>query len=83
MHGFAVPINTAKVLMTRLLDVENKAVKRPWLGISGMALSPTLADALDLGTAQWVYVVTVTYDSPAQEAGLIEGGLEVDGIGKN
>ena len=75
--GFAVPINTAKELIPQF--IESETVKRPWLGISGMALSATLADSLDLGTSIGVYVIAVMPDSPAQEAGLIEGGLEVDG----
>lgn len=75
--GFAVPINTAKDLMTRFL--ENSTVKRPWLGISGTALTPALADLLDLDTSVGVYVVTVMPDSPAQGVGLRGGGLGVDG----
>ncbi|MDP6102930.1 MAG: PDZ domain-containing protein, partial [Dehalococcoidia bacterium] len=74
--GFAVPINTAKALMTRLVDVENETVKRPWLGISGGGLSPAFASAFDLGVSQGVYVATVAPDSPAQAAGLVgeDGG---------
>jgi S1-C subfamily serine protease len=77
--GFAVPINTAKLLITRFLGVEGETLKRPWLGISGTALSATIADSLGLGTSAGVYVLAVMPDSPAQEAGLIEGGFEVDG----
>ncbi len=75
--GFAVPINTAKDLLTQLMG--NTTVKRPWLGISGVALSPAVADLLDLGTSLGVYVITVLPDSPAQGAGLRGGGLGVDG----
>ena len=75
--GFAVPINTAKDLLTRFK--ENVEVKRPWLGISGMAMSPALADLLDLDTLAGVYVVTVTPDSPAQGVGLRGGSIGVDG----
>ena len=78
--GFAVPINTAKLLITKFLEIESETLKRPWLGISGIALSASLADFLNVGTSRGVYVVAVTLDSPAQEAGLIEGGLEVDEI---
>ena len=76
--GFAVPINTAKELLTQF--VENVEVRRPWLGISGMALSPALADILDVDISVGVYVVTVTQDSPAEAAGLKDGSIGVDGI---
>ena len=69
--GFAVPINTAKDLMTRFPD--NEIVKRPWLGISGTALSPTLAEILGIDTTEGVYIMTVSPGSPAEEAGLIAG----------
>ena len=74
--GFAVPINTAKELMTRFQ--ENELVRRPWLGISGAGLSPTLAEILGIDATEGVYVVTVAPGSPADEAGLIGGGN--DGI---
>ena len=72
--GFAIPINTAKDLMTRFPD--NEIVKRPWLGISGTALSPTLAEILGIDATEGVYVMTVSPGSPAQEAGLIAGGID-------
>ncbi|MFH1560343.1 MAG: trypsin-like peptidase domain-containing protein [Chloroflexota bacterium] len=75
--GFAVPINTAKDLLAQLM--ENATVRRPWLGISGMALSPALGDMLQLGTSKGVYVTEVMQDSPAQGAGLRGGGTGADG----
>ena len=63
--GFAVPINTAKELMTRFQ--ENEYVRRPWLGISGTRLSPALADVLGIDATEGVYVVTVAPGSPADE----------------
>ncbi|MBI2872219.1 MAG: trypsin-like peptidase domain-containing protein [Chloroflexi bacterium] len=76
--GFAVPINSAKTILAQLL--ESTTVKRPWLGISGMALSPDLADLLGLTTSEGIYVVTVMPDSPAQAAGLLGGGSGADGV---
>ena len=72
--GFAVPVNTAKDLMTRFL--ENELVKRPWLGISGASLSPNLAEFLGIETTEGVYIVTVSPFSPAHDAGLIPGGTD-------
>ena len=72
--GFAVPVNTAKDLMTRFL--ENELVKRPWLGISGASLSPNLAEFLGIDAGEGVYIVTVFPGGPADEAGLIPGGTD-------
>ncbi len=66
--GFAVPINTAKQSLPQML--QGGVVKKPWLGISGTALNPTLADQLKLPVKQGVYVVDVLPDSPAAKAGL-------------
>ena len=70
--GFAVPINTAKDLMAQF--VQGETVRRPWVGISGAALSPYLAEVLGLEVSKGVYISTVTSGSPAEEAGLVAGG---------
>lgn len=75
--GFAVPINTVKNILAQL--VNNTSVKRPWLGISGMALSAGLADQLGVSTLQGIYIVTVAAGSPAEQAGLRGGGVGMDG----
>ena len=72
--GFAVPVNTAKDLMIRFL--ENELVKRPWLGISGQGLTPSLAEFLGIEAREGVYVLTVSPGSPADEAGLIPAGTD-------
>lgn len=74
--GFAVSINTAKDFLAQV--EETPTVKRPWLGISGVALSANLADLLNLGISRGVYIVTVVSDSPAQAAGLRGGDTNVD-----
>ncbi len=72
--GFAVPINTVKSLLPALL--KGGEVKNPWLGISAVAISPQLVELLELPVSAGVYVVTVTTDSPAEKAGLIESGVD-------
>jgi len=72
--GFAVPINTVKSLLPALL--KGGEVKNPWLGISAVAISPQLVELLELPVSAGVYVVTVTTDSPAEQAGLIESGVD-------
>lgn len=72
--GFAVPINTAKSRMTELL--KGGSIKTPWLGIQGMPASKEVAEELNLSTDKGVYVVTVLPNSPADNAGLVAGGVD-------
>ena len=65
--GFAVPSNTLKNLMPQLL--ESSVVRRPWLGISGGAVSSDLDSPSDLPSG--IYVTQVFRNSPASRAGLI------------
>jgi len=70
--GFAVPINTAKKVLPELL--KGGAIKTPWLGIEGMAVSKDLADELGLKVTKGVYVVGVSLGSPADRVGLVKSG---------
>ncbi len=75
--GFAVPSN---VVVKELVDLKaGKEIARPWIGISGRALTESLAEELNLSVNQGVYVVSVTGDSPADNAGLKAGGLDNSG----
>ncbi len=67
--GYAVPASTA----LRVLDdlKASKKIERPWLGISGTAVTKSLAEELALSVDEGVYVAEVVSDSPAQQAGLI------------
>jgi S1-C subfamily serine protease len=66
--GFAVPINTAKGFLPQMK--EGGEVKHPWLGISGVGITPNLADDLKLSVREGVYVADVVPNSPAAEAGI-------------
>jgi len=70
--GFAIPINTVKTLLPELL--KGGMVKTAWLGIQGTPVNKELAEKLNLKTEKGVYVMGVLPDSPADKAGLIEGG---------
>jgi len=75
--GFALPINTAKQQLSAMLA--GGSVTHPWLGITGVALSDIEAsDLADLNLPadlkSGVYVVQVTPNSPADQAGL-KGGV--------
>ncbi|MCF8129194.1 MAG: trypsin-like peptidase domain-containing protein [Deltaproteobacteria bacterium] len=73
--GFAIPINLAKRVAEQLIT--SGKVARPWLGISGLSLSPSLAEGLGLGVSQGVLVVQVFPGGPAHQAGLRGGDREV------
>jgi hypothetical protein len=51
--------------------------KRDKWGVTGTAISSTLADNLKLGQAGGVMVVAVATDSPAQKAGILDGDVIV------
>lgn len=75
--GFAVPINTAKNALPAL--VQGQEIKRPWLGISGTAVTSDLAQTLGLSVNEGAYVITVVPNSPAEKAGLKGGGTDSNG----
>jgi S1-C subfamily serine protease len=70
--GFAIPINTAKRLLPDL--EKGVAIQHPWLGISGQAITPGLADSLGLSERAGVLVVSVVAGGPAERAGLVATG---------
>ncbi|MFQ5960731.1 MAG: S1C family serine protease [Candidatus Methylomirabilales bacterium] len=69
--GFAIPINTAKRLIPEL--IAKGRVSHPWLGISGLSVTPETSRVLDLPIQHGVLVVRVSPKSPAAQAG-IRGG---------
>ena len=64
--GFAIPISSTTSIVNQL--IENKTVKRPYIGISGSSLDSTTAQRYNL--PEGVYVEEVEKDSPAEKAGL-------------
>lgn len=75
--GFAVPSNTATKVLPSLMA--GTQVTRPWLGISGTALTQAQAQDLGLSVNEGVYVVTVVAGSPAEKAGLKGAGTDASG----
>ena len=69
--GFAVPINTAREVVTQI--EEHGEVKHAYLGISGGSITPDLAKALKLPVEEGVLVNEVVKGGPADKAG-IKGG---------
>jgi S1-C subfamily serine protease len=73
--GFAIPVDTVKQVVPTLIEGESFA--HPWLGISGLTLSPDLAEELDLpATTRGAYVNRVIPGGPAELAGLQGGTRE-------
>ena len=73
--GFAIPINLAKQVATQLITTGR--VARPWLGITGISVTPNLAEELGLSTTEGVLVVEAVRGGPGSEGGLRGGNREV------
>ncbi|MDD5347213.1 MAG: Do family serine endopeptidase, partial [Candidatus Omnitrophica bacterium] len=71
--GFAVPINNAKRIISRL--IEGKKIEYGWLGITVQDLTDDLAKYFGLSEKQGVLVAGVLADGPAQKAGLRKGDV--------
>jgi S1-C subfamily serine protease len=66
--GFAVPIDRARRSLPDMMA--GRAVRHPWLGISGIDLSSFLADELGLQARRGVLVQQLVPNGPAAQAGL-------------
>jgi 2-alkenal reductase len=66
--GFAVPVNTVKRVVPSLIS--SGAYADPWLGITGLSVSPLVADALGLPVEAGILVQRVVPDGPADKASL-------------
>ena len=71
--GFAIPINTAKDILARLIAGEK--ILYGWLGISVQDLNEELAKYFGLTEPQGALVVKVLKTSPAEDAGFKEGDV--------
>lgn len=66
--GFAIPVNAAKRLLPQLIAGQD--VQHPWIGISGVALTSSLAERLGVPVVSGVLVAEVVPGGPAEQAGL-------------
>ncbi len=73
--GFAIPINAVKRVVQQIF--EKGRVVRPWLGISGMSLTPQLARRYNLQADTGVLVAGVAREGPSFEAGFRVGDVIV------
>jgi len=73
--GFAVPVDTVKRVVPQLIATGH--YEHPWIGILAYAITPRLAQALDLPVDRGLLVAQVYRNSPAQRAGLRGGTSQV------
>jgi serine protease Do len=76
--GFAVPSNAISKIVPVL--IENGSFEHPWLGISGIDVTPDIASAIGLQESRGFLVIDVAEGGPAASAG-IEGGDRIAQIG--
>lgn len=79
--GFAVPSDTIKRQISSL--IETGTYQHPWIGITSLQLTPSLAEATGLSRDfRGVLVAQVMQGSPAEAAGLMGGTrtVMVDGV---
>src|SRR5437899_7490017 len=77
--GFAVPVNTAKEILGEL--IEKGRVRRPWIGITSIRVTRSLARYYRLPVSEGVMVVQIEPFSPADNADIRKGDIieEIDG----
>jgi S1-C subfamily serine protease len=69
--GFAVPAATVREIVPDLID--DGRVERPFLGVTTIEVTPSVARNLDLGVDSGALVVGVAPGSPADRAGIRSG----------
>ncbi|OQW34358.1 MAG: hypothetical protein A4E20_11135 [Nitrospira sp. SG-bin2] len=73
--GFAIPINLVKDIVLELKTAGR--VRRPWLGVAGKFITEEIRDLFVLPLTDGMLIETVVPDSPATEAGLRAGTIDV------
>lgn len=71
--GFAIPINTAKQILTDL--IKSGKVVRPWLGISAQDLTADMMEYFQVKEKEGVLVGQVYPGTGAEKAGLASGDI--------
>lgn len=71
--GFAIPVNSAKRCATEIIT--HGRVMRPWLGVSGLSLTPEIASYYNLPVEKGALITEVMSDSPAEKAEMKRGDI--------
>ena len=73
--GFAIPINTAKQVISEL--IQHGMVTEPWVGIGYQELNEDIIEHLGATVSEGLLISDIVEDSPAQKAGLMRGDIVV------
>jgi S1-C subfamily serine protease len=71
--GFAIPVNSAKRCATEIIT--HGRVIRPWLGVSGLSLTPEIASYYNLPVEKGALITEVMSGSPAEKAAIERGDI--------
>ncbi|MCD4784280.1 MAG: trypsin-like peptidase domain-containing protein [Candidatus Eremiobacteraeota bacterium] len=75
--GFAIPIHRALKVVGRLLSKQVLYKPKPWIGISGIDVTPQMADDNMLPVQCGVLITNIYSVSPAKRGGLRKGDIVV------
>ena len=78
--GLAVPSNTITKVVPSL--VKNGSFKHPWLGVTGINMTPGIAKVLGLEEPKGFLVIDINPGSPALQSGLKGGSEQVNVDGR-
>jgi serine protease Do len=73
--GFAIPINTAKQVISKL--IQYGMVVEPWVGVEYQELNKDIAEHLGSPVNEGLLISDIVAGSPAQKAGLMPGDIVV------
>lgn len=71
--GFAIPVNSAKRCATEIIT--HGRIIRPWLGVSGLSLTPEIASYYKLPVEKGALINEVMPNSPAEKAEIERGDI--------
>jgi len=74
--GFSVPSNTAKNVISQLIEFGE--TRRGWLGVKIQSVTDDIAESLNLDKARGALVADVTATGPAEKAGIQAGDVIVE-----
>jgi serine protease Do len=74
--GFSIPINEAMQCSVEI--VNHGSMIRPWLGISGLTITPEAATHYGLPTEKGVFLAQIARGGPADKAGIIPGDIVLE-----